>query len=208
MTGQEIKALHTELRDGREMDDVTFYTLAELAKAEFERMRPWRKLIKKDSSKSSTSATTYATSFAMPSSFIMTLPRRTLKLVNTSNVNDYIDCVEVPWERWDEYKNSQGYFTIDHLNSLYYVSGTVSGTYTHNFFFITTTTTLASGITWSFPTEFHPAIAFAVAAMEELGMDYDDINARMGNANFQRAQLIMRSAIKWDDTLQRSALGA
>jgi hypothetical protein len=75
-------------------------------------------------------------------------------------------------------------------------------------FFIGTTTALAAGATWVFPAEFHPALAFEVAAMDELGMDYDDINARQGNANITRAEMIKRLAIKWDDALQRSSLGA
>ncbi len=208
MTGANLKILNTEILGGREMDDTTFYILLNLAKAEFERMRAWRKLIAKDTSKSSTASTRYTTSFALPATFIMTLPRRTLKLVNASSPTDWKDYMEVPWERWDEYKNSPGYFTIDHANELYYVSGVVSGTYTHNFFFIATTTAIASGTEWVFPEEYHPALAFAVAAMNELGMDYDDINARQGNANFARATMVMRSAIKWDDALQRSALGA
>ena len=208
MTGQQLKDLNTEIRGGRAMDDTIFYVLLNLAKAGFERSRAWRKLVAKDTSKSSSSATLYTTSFALPTTFVMTLPRRTLKLVNASTPTDVKDYTEVPWERWNEYKNSSGYFTIDHANSLYYLSGTVSGTYTHHFFFIGTTTTLAAGTEWVFPAEYHPALAFEVAAMDELGMDYDDINAKQGNANIGRAVLIMRSAIKWDDALQRSALGA
>lgn len=208
MTGAELYTLNTEIRGGRAMDEVTFYIFSNLAKSGFERSRAWRKLVTKDSTKSSTGATTYNTSFAMPTDFLMTLPRRTLKLVNASSPTDYHDYKEVPFERWDEYKGSTGYFTIDHKNSLYYISGVVSGTYTHNFFYIGTSTAIADATSWIFPDEFHPAIAFEVAAMDELGMDYDDINAKQGNANFQRAQLILRSAVKWDDALQRSALGA
>ena len=38
-------------------------------------------------------------------------------------------------------------------------------------------------------------------------MDYDEINARQGNANLIMVETIMKSATKWDETLQRSALG-
>lgn len=207
MTGLQLHELNTEIRGGREMDSVTFFVLLNLAKAGFERMRAWRKLINKDTSKSSTGATLYTTSFALPTNFIMTLPRRTLKLVNASAPTSFVDYTEVPWERWDEYKNLAGYFTIDHFNNVYYVSSVVSGTWTHNFFYIGTTDTLDDAEIWIFPTEYHPALAFEVAVMDELGMDYDDINARQGNANAVRAQLIMRSAIKWDDALARSAMG-
>lgn len=207
MTGTQLKELNTEIRGGREMDDTIFYTLLNLAKSTFERMRPWRKLTKKDSSKSSTSATTYLTSFALPTGFIMTLPRRTLKLVDVTNLASCLELQEVPWERWDEYKTTPGYFSIDHLNSVYYVSTVVSRTFTHHFFFISTTDTLTANNSWAFPEEFHPALAFEVAAMDELGMDYDEINARQGNANIARSELIMQLATKWDDTLVRSALG-
>lgn len=205
-TGLELKELNTEIRGGREMDDTIFYTLLNLAKATFERKRPWRKLTKKDSTKSSTPATTYETSFALPTGFIMTLPRRTLKLVDSSNLQSFMDLVEVPWERWDEYKTTPGYFSIDHINSVYYVSTQVTGTFTHHFFFISTSTTLTAETSWVFPEEFHPALAFEVAAMDELGMDYDEINRSQGNANLGRADLILRSAIYWDDTLIRSSL--
>jgi len=208
MTGTELKQLNTEIRGGREMDDTIFYVLLNLAKATFERMRPWKKLIKKDATKSSSTSTSYTTSFALPTGFIMTLPRRTLKLVSTANALDVLSYDEVPFESWDEHKNTTGKFTIDHFSGLYYVSGVVSGTYTHHFFYISTTDDIASDTSWVFPSEYHPALAFEVAAMDELGMDYDEINARQGNANIMRGQLIMRSAIKWDDTLQRSALGA
>lgn len=206
MTGAELKTLNTEIRGGREMDDVTFYTLLNLAKSEFERRRPWRKLIKKNTSNSSSVSTVNTTQFTLPTDFIMTLPRRTLRLLDTAS-SSFLDLKEVPFESWDEYKNSSEHFTIDHLNSVYYVGGTVSKTYTHSFSYISTTTTLAENITWSFPSEFHPALAFAVAAMDELGMDYDDINARQGSANITRAELITRLAVKWDETLTRSALG-
>lgn len=187
------------------MDDTIFYILLNLAKSNFERRRAWRKLVKKDTTNSSTGATTYATAFTLPTTFIMTLPRRTLKLVNTSNA--YIDYTEVPYERWDEYKMSAGYFTIDHINVQYYLSGVVSGTYTHNFYFISTTADITSSTSWVFPSEFHSALAFEVAAIDELGIDYDDINARQGNANIARSEMIMKLAGKWDDALQRSALG-
>lgn len=188
------------------MDSTTFYILLNLAKAQIERRRAWRKLIKKDSSNAVTASTVNSTQFTMPSDFIMTLPRRTMKLVDSSgNPTDY---TEVPFERWDEYKTSANYFTIDHLNSKFYISGTHSGSYTIYFFYIATTTALATATEWVFPSEFHPALAFEVAAMDELGIDYDEINARQGNANAVRAEMIIRGAVKWDDALQRSALGA
>lgn len=204
MTGAELYTLNTEIRGGRVMDETTFYILLNLAKSTYERRRAWRKLIKKDSSLSASPSTTNATQLTIPTDLIMTLPRRTLKLVNTDG---YLDYTEVPFERWEEYKNSSGYFTLDHLSGKFYLSGTVSSTYTIHFYYIATSTTLASGASWVFPAEFHPALAFEVAGRDELGMDYDEINARQGNANLMMAETIMRGAIKWDDSLARGAMG-
>jgi len=205
MDGQELYDLNTEIRGGRALDETTFYVLANLAKAKFERSRAWRKLVKKNSDNSATSSTTNATEFTLPTGFIKTLPRRTMKLVNSSGA--WKDYTEVPFERWDEYKTQAGCFTIDHLNSKFYLGGTVDQTYTINFYHSATTTALATAVTWIFPEEFHPYIAFEVAVMDELGMDYDEKNARQGNANSDRAEMILRSAIKWDDALARSSLG-
>jgi hypothetical protein len=206
MTYDELYTLSTEIRGGRAMDETVFGVLINLAKTTFERSRPWRKLVQKNSSNSATTSTVNTTAFTLPTNFIGTLPRRTMRLV-TSTPGDYLEYTEVPYERWDEYKDSSGYFAIDHLNSNFYLSGTVSKTYTINFYYIGTTTTLATGVTWSFPAEFHPYLAFSLVAMDELGIDYDDISARQGNANFARAELIMKSAVKWDETLSRSAIG-
>lgn len=205
MTGAELQTLNTSIRAGRQMDDTLFYTLVNLSKSGFERMRPWRKLIKKDTSQVASPSTAFTTAFTLPTTFLMTLPRRTLKLVSSSNA--VLEYVEVTFEDWELYKTSSGYFTIDHMSGQYYISGTVNATYTIYFSFISSSPAIDATTPWIFPAEFHPALAFDVAAMDELGIDYDDTNARQGNANSQRAQLIVRSAIRWDETLGRSALG-
>lgn len=210
MTGTELQTLNTEIRGGRQMDETTFYTLANLVKAEIERSRAWRKLITKDSSNTVNSSTSYATQFTVPSGFLLTLPRKNMKLIDSSGY-ERGELTEVKWEDWDSYKTSSGYYTIDHKNSKFYVSGiagSYSQTYTLHLFYIGSSTTIAAATEWVFPSEFHPAIAFQVAAMDELGMDYDDINARQGNANYVVAQRILKSAILWDNTLQLAALGA
>lgn len=204
MTGNELHELNTEIRGGREMDPTTFYTLLNVAKNTREAMRTWRRLVKVDQSKTSLSSDTYATSKALPSDFRRTLPRRTLKLVSGTKRLDYI---EVPIESWPEFRDQTGYFTIDLLNGLYFLSGTVGETYTHYFSYIHKSADIAAGTSWIFIADAHPSLAFDVAAMDELGMDYDDINARQGNANFQRAEIIMKTIVRDDEAMWRSAIG-
>lgn len=204
MTGTELNTLNTDLLSGRGLDITDFLIRANIAKDWFEGERKWRKLVKIDTSQTSTSADTYATSKTLPTDFRTTLPRKTLKLVSGYSVIEYD---EVMYEDFVMERNSGGKYAIDHFNNTYYLAGTVNQTYTHHFPYIATSPDITDSTEWIFPDWCHPALAYEVAAMVELGEDYDDINARNGNANHQTALSILRRAIKWDDGLQRSALG-
>ncbi len=204
MNGQALNDLNTEILQGRGLDITDFLIRANMAKDWFEGERNWRKLVKIDTSKTSLSSDTYATSKALPTDFRTTLPRRTLKLVSGSTKIEY---TEMPYEDFVMDRDVAGNYAIDHFNNVYYLAGTVTQTYTHYFPYIATSPDITASTEWIFPDWCHPALAYEVAAMVELGEDYDDINARNANANHQVAALILKRAIKWDDSLQRSALG-
>lgn len=210
MTLQTTYELLTEIRSGRAMDVAIFLTLANLAKDTFENVRPWRHLVKKDTSKTQTTADGITTAKALPSDFRRTLPRRTLTLVSTDSNNATQPYSEILMEDQNAHLNDgANNFFIDYANGNYYLTNTVDRTYTHNFFYIKRTpafTMTDLSETWVFPDEYHAYIAFEVAVMDELGMDYDDINARQGNANAARAAIILKSAIKNDEAMVRSAL--
>lgn len=209
MTLTQINDLLTEIRGGRVMDVYIFLTLANLAKNTFEAKRTWRRLIACDSSNTQTSSDTIATGKPLPSDFGRALTKNPLTLVDPNNSSSFKKYTEIPMERRDEYVDCSGYFYIDYANGMYYLTGSVDRTYTHRFYYSKITTQFSNitlSETWSFPAQYHPYIAFEVAVMDELGMDYDDINARQGSANAARAAIIMTSAVMDDESLWRAAL--
>lgn len=204
MDGQALNDLSTSLLQGRGLSIADFLIRANIAKNKFENERNWRKLVKVDTSKTSLTSDTYATTKALPTDFRKTLPRRTLKLVSGSSVIPYDEILQ---EEIIANQSASGKFAIDHLNGTYSIMGTVSQTMTHYLSYIHKSADITASTEWIFPSDYHPYIAYEVTAMVELGEDYDDINARNGNANAQIANTILKQAIKWDDSLQRSALG-
>ena len=70
MTGTKTKELVTELLGGLELGDTLFYHLLAVAQQNREGERPWRILIKEDSSISVTSSNTYTTQHALPTDFL------------------------------------------------------------------------------------------------------------------------------------------
>lgn len=204
MTGSEIKALNTSIRGGRALDDVTFYTLANLSRATWEGKRPWRQLLTVDSSNTSDASGTFATPYTLPARFAVASNRKPLTLTNGTTRIEYI---EVPLEDFDERRYESGLFAIDLAQGEYYLSGSVpQGTWTHKFNYARRSPLIAADTEWVFPDDYHPYIAFEVAVMDQLGIDYDDTNARQGAPNASRADMLLQVAIRWDDALMRSAL--
>lgn len=206
MTGTQIKELNTEIRGGREMDDTIFYILANQERRRIEGKRPWRKLATKDTSQSTSPSDTFATSHTLPDRFIrFSSNKRKIQLVNGSEV---IKLEEVPFEALNDHQSTPGYFAIDHANDTYFVTGTYSKSYTHNIFFCQSQETIAAGDEWVLGgDDFGALLAFAVAVIDESGMDYDDINARQATGNSITARTIENTMNKWDDQLTRAALG-
>lgn len=205
MIGANIKALNTSLLGGREMDDVTFYTLANLARLLWEGSRPWRLLTTRFNTNTSSGADTYTTQHALPSDFLMCTKRNALTLENTSAQKAYY--IEVPLEDFDNRRNEYGLFAVDLVNSCYYLSGSVAaGTWTHKMNYTKRSPLITATVGWIFADDYAPYIAYEVAVMNQLGIDYDDTNARQGAPNATFADMILKTAVKWDDALLRSAL--
>lgn len=206
-TIQDVYDLNTEILQGRSIDETTFLVLANLAVDEFEGRRHWRKLIREDTSNSSSTSDTYLTTKTLPTTFKMPLSgRKGLVLVPTAGGTG-IPYTETEFALKEINKNNSGVYFIDHYNNTYSICGTVGVPMTHHLYYIARSAQFtALTDTWLFPSIYWSFIAFYVAALHELGMDFDDINARNGNANYQTAERIYKSAVKWDDTLFRAAL--
>lgn len=197
--------LNTDLLSGRGFSLPDFTIRANIVRKSFESKRAWRRLITLDTTKTSSPSDTYLTTKALPTGFVKTLPRNTLKLMDANG--GVIPYREIPFEQRLENKDVNSVFYIDHKNKVYGICGKVATTMTHNFFHTAYTTPLAAESDLWFFDDYAPYIPYEVAARFELGEDYDDINARNGNANAGISSGILRDAIKEDDSLQRSALG-
>lgn len=208
MTGAEIKALNTEIRGGREMADVTFYALANMEKRRVEQKRPWRFLLTLDTSNSSSPSSTYLTSYALPARFIMFPNRDKIKLVGVADTTDVLSqWIETKIELRAEKQRDNGYFAVDLANSVYYLFGTFSKSYTHHLFYIKESADITAAVGWTgCPDAFARLLAFAVAVIDESGMDYDEVNARQASGNSVTARAIESAMVKWDDVQIRNAL--
>lgn len=203
--GATILALLTDLLDGRVMGDDKFYRLVNQAKNNREAKRPWRILIKCDSTKTSLTSDNYLTAKALPTDFRKTLKTNTLKLSATGGV--VYNLVEVPFEQRLEYQNSWGYFYIDYAGGNFYICGTPPTALTCNLFYISKSADITSTTSWVFPDEYAPILAFDVAMMQKGGIDYDDINARMVTNHGQSAADMASDMDFWDASLWQSAIG-
>lgn len=206
MTGTEIKELNTEIRGGREMDDTIFYILANTERRRIEGKRPWRKLATKDTSQSTSTSDTFSTVHTLPSRFIrFSSAKRKIQLVSGS---DIVTLEEIQLEALTEYQNTVGYFAIDHGTGQYFVTGQYQKNYTHYIYFCQSQVALTAESEWVLGgDDFGSLLAFAVAVIDESGMDYDAINAAQANGNAITARTVERTMTAWDDQLARSALG-
>jgi hypothetical protein len=203
MTGQEQYDLFTQLLGGETIDTDYFLVLLNASKSLRENARPWRKLIREDTANSASPSDTYLTMRDLPATFRRSLPRRTLFLEANSSQTEY---EEILFEQRGDYRDSPGYFYIDHFNSQYGICGQIAQASTIRLFFVSASPEITLATSWIFPAEFHKGIVFDAAAMHQLGADYDDVNARKGNANAVLGERIASSMAIWDAELQRSAL--
>ena len=207
MIGSDIKEINTEIRAGREMDDVIFYVLLNQERRRIEQKRPWRMLATTDTTQSTSPSDTYLTQHTLPARFIrFSSFKRKIQLVNGTDV---VTLEEIPFEAMKDYQSSQGYFAIDYKNNKYYVMGTYGKSYTHNINFCQSQATIGANDDWALGGEdFAAILAFAVAVIDESGIDYDEVNMKQATGNSITASTIERTMNKWDDQLTRSALNA
>lgn len=205
MTGTELYELNTEIRGGRQMDTVIFFTLLNQEKRRIEQKRKWRKLVTLDATQSTAISDTVATPHTLPARFLQfASDRNKIKLVNGSDV---VTLEEIPYEQLQDKATTPGYFAINHATGLYYLTGSYSKTYTHYIYFCQSQAAITANDEWTLGgDDFGPILAFAVAVIDESGMDYDEINAKQATGNSVTASTIERTMNKWDDQLQRSAL--
>ena len=195
MTGAELKTMTESILDDT-VDDVFFYQLLNVAKNILEDERTWMYLKKLDSSQTASTGDQSETSRALPTDW-----RRTYKMMIG---RDY-RLTQVPLDEQHLWRNTSNRYCIDVANSVYYLLGVVGQADTIYHYYIKTTDDIASATEWVAPSRFHPILAFMVAGYIMMGVDADDIFARMSPENKIMAETLKASMIAWDMQLQMSA---
>ena len=191
MTGEAIRTMaETILEDS--VDEVLFYQLVNVAKNNVEDARPWMFLRTLDSSKTAVANTP----IALPTSW-----RRTYKLM----VGTDMVYTQVPFDEQHLYRNTSGRYLVDVASSTYTLLGTIGRSDTVYNYYIKSTADIASGTSLVWPDRFHPILAYEVAGYVMMGVDADDVFARMSPENKVAAQTLRNSMEAWDSRLQMDA---
>ena len=202
MTGTEILALFEDIIDDS-WDEDSAFLLMDSAKVAVEEDRPWEFLKTEDSSKSRAVGDTFASTKALPTNF-----GRDYKMYVGDSLIEYFP---VPFEERRRYRNLSRRYYIDMVNLVMGFCGVAASAETIYLQYLKTTTTLTSAnkaltiLTW--PTRFHPYLAFKMAEIYFAGIDADDITARMSPKHAQTAKMMYSAMVRWDTALKLRARG-
>lgn len=189
MTGTQIKQMAENILDGDTIDEVFFYNVLNSAKDQIEDSRPWMFLRKLD-----TGTTAVAGSaLSLPTDW-----RMTWKLY----VGQDQQYIQVPFDQLHLYRNETHRFVVDVASGTYTILGTVGGSNTVYHYYLKTTDDVTSDTSPVWPARFHPILAYYVAGYVQMGVDSDDLFARMAPENKVQAQSLLSSMERWDSNLQ------
>lgn len=174
--------------DGDTIDEVFFYNVLNSAKDQIEDSRPWLFLRKLDSSVSAVAGSP------------ITLPtdwRMTWKLY----VGQDQLYTQIPFDQLHLYRNEGHRFVVDVASGTYTLLGTLTSANVYHYYLKTTDdVTATTSPVWA--PRFHPILAYYVAGYVQMGVDSDDLFARMAPENKVQAQLLLSSMERWDSNLQ------
>lgn len=191
MTGSELKAFTEEILDGIELEDDFFYNLLNIAKTKLEGKRLWQFLKKLDSSNTASSSI-----ISLPSDFA-----EDYKVMVGSN----FEYTPVPFEEQQNYARSSGKYYIDYSTNQLKLLGSSIPSQPLYIFYKRFTDDITSSSSPVFPSRFHPILAFYVAGFYQVGIDSDDIFARMGPENKRAAMELENSMSMWDTSIAMRA---
>lgn len=174
-------------------------------------MRPWMALRTFQFSQT-VNAQSGSLAFPPPASLQLQLPidflffSRDGEITLYNSSGQFETFLEIPLNLAIPYLQANNMFFVDYSAAIIYLMGAIAANYTaflqyqKNFGDITATTQWVN-----IPTAFQMILAYDVAAMYRLGLDYDDINARNADQNAKDAELLYNAMVQWDDNRQRSS---
>lgn len=204
MNGQALYTAVTTMYSNFGIDQTLFLQFVNIARANRELSRPWMRLRRLDTSKTVTPANTWLNPITLPSDFQFLTDEGALTLFDGNDTYQNIE--EVPYNQVIQYKDWSNRFAVDHANSAYYILGIVDKNYTAYLFYQADYGDITLSTQWvNIPSRYHMILAFDALAMYQMGVDYDDLQARNANELARQAEILFNSMCKWDDTLQRSS---
>lgn len=211
MNGSDFYTAVTTLLNNFQMNQVLFYQLLNVARIQREISRPFIRLQKMDAS-NIVSAVGIAPlipqtgqALTLPTDFLFF--RDDGKIILSNNNQIWQPYSEIPLSLAIPFLQINNNFYIDHVSQTYYLTGLIDQQYTAYMYYQADFGDITANTSWlNIPKRFQMMLAFDVAAMYRLGVNYDDINARNADSNHQQAELIFNVMANWDNNLQRSAV--
>jgi len=191
MNGAALKTFFLGLIDEEDIDSTLFYQLLNVAKNRREAERDYMYLRTKDTSQTSSPGDSYTTMKDLPSDF------RKMLRVFVGDTEHY----GVGFEDQILYEDGAQKYYLDMANDQFAIIGQPASTETITQFYVKTTDDITSTTSPLFPSRFHPILAYDVAGYYTMGIDADNIYARMSPEHKMAAELLLDAMIKWDDDL-------
>lgn len=209
-TGKDFYNQAATMIHNFQMDRTMFYTFLNSARTIREMARPWMKLRKLDNSQLASASDIFnplnpTNSKNMPSDFMMLTKEATIMLFDGQQT--WLTYNEIPMDLQIQYKDMSNRFFFDHAAGKLYLLGIVDRQYYIFVFYQADYGDISDTTTWvNIPDRFRALLVHDVIAMYELGVDYDNTNARNANKHSQQAEMIFNAMCTWDDNLQRSSV--
>lgn len=204
LTGQDYYNMMSSLINGFNMDQTLFLQMLNTARVSRESMRPFMRFRKFISIATANPGDTFQSAKPLPDDFIMLTKDGYIVLFD--NIQTWQEYLEIPQYLSIQYKDENNQFFIDHAGGNLYLCGIVDRTYSIFLPYQADLGDITLTTQWlNVPNRYHAMLAYDVAAMYRLGVDYDDINARNADENGRMAEMLFASMTKWDGALQRSS---
>lgn len=195
MNGQEMLN-ELNILTGENIDSETGLMLFNLVKDIIEGERPWRMLIKEDSSNTFTSADTYLTAKDLPSDFLYDYK------VMIGSDRDAIEYLPIPFEARRRYQDNAMRYYIDLASDKIHVCGKTDSTKTIYLIYIYETDDIALDTSPVWKTKFHRIIPLLSAEIHKAGIDIDEINIKGALQMSDKARMLYQSMVAWDTKLK------
>lgn len=206
LTYDELNTLTTELLGGQNLGETLFSQLLNMAKNRRESSRDWVILRSFDSSISFSSSDEYDDTQTLPARFLRVYSADPSESgVFLVNGSERTPLSPIPFVQRYNYKDTDGYYYIDHKNNKIGRTGTKSGTL--HLYFLQGSEDIADGTSWTFPDFAHPLLAFDVAVIHKGGIDWDTVNANQVPYNRLTIRELESQLAMWDARLQQQELG-